>query len=345
MYTKYVPILKWKAGEKSCLENLSSTAINSIIPFIEVSTPSDSDKEETAEKKMNKLLTSFNSCWEEKPFYFHLTNDWYENIDDISQISNIYESLYHRINHPNAIPAFDISDEINISNLSNLGDTNGVCLYITISNFEQLSDILNAYIMNSWIIPENTDLLIDLKYIDNETYPLRAALTTVLSDITNISSYRRIIISSCSFPKNLSKLQSNIVNEFPRLELSIHHICQKLQKTFSFNYIYSDYGPANLNDSGFVIGMIPNFKIKYSTVDKYLVVKGLSIKRGGLELPNVSPCCKLLMTHPSYSGEDFSYGDKIIYSTANGTNPKPGNLTNWVCYSFNHHIELIVSSL
>lgn len=342
---KYVPILRWKSGEKNCLKTLAPNVSNVIIPFIEVSTPSDSSNQDAAEKKILKLIDSFNKIWSNKPFYLYLTEDWYEEIDDANQIHEMYNIFYNKINHALAIPSFDLKDEINISNVSSLKSANGVCLRVTVNDFEHLNDILEKYILDSWITPEDTDLLIDLKYIDSEIYPKKAALTTVLSDIADLANYRRIIIASCSFPKDVSTLQSGIVNEFTRHEVAIHDISLKLQSTFSFNYIYSDYGPVNLNDTPFIVGMIPNFKIKYSTPNKYLVVKGLSLKKGGLDLKNVISCCKLLMSHPQYSGKTFSNGDAVIADTANGTNMKSGNLTSWVGYSFNHHITLIVSWL
>lgn len=261
MSTKYVPILRWKAGEKNCLEHLEANVSNEIIPFIEVSMPSASNTEDAAEKKMQKLFNSFNSSWGSKPFYLYLTEDWYEGIDEFSYMFDIYKTFLENINHPFVIPAFDLNDEINISNCVNLHNSNGVCLRININQFENSSDTLNYYISNSWIRPENTDLLIDLKFIDNEIYPKKAALTTVISDILSITQYRRIIISSCSFPKDISTLQSDIVNEFLRYETTIHDVCLKLQNAYSFNYVYSDYGPINLNDMTFILGMAPNLKL------------------------------------------------------------------------------------
>lgn len=345
MSTKYVPILRWKAGEKNCLEHLESNVSNKIIPFIKVSTPSASNIDDAAEKKMQKLFNSFNLSWDNKPFYLYLTEDRYDGIDESNHMFEIYKTFLQNINHPFVIPAFDLNDEINVSNCANLPNSNGVCLRISINQFENSSDTLNYYISNSWIRPENTDLLIDLKFIDSEIYPKKAALTTIISDIFNIAQYRRIIISSCSFPKDISSLQSDIVNEFLRYEATIHDICLKLQNAYSFNYVYSDYGPINLNDMTFILGMAPNFKIKYTTKNKYLVVKGLSTKKGGLDLVNVIPCCQKLIDHPQYSGSTFSYGDRIIAEIASGSKEKGGNLTNWVSYNFNHHITLIVSLL
>lgn len=343
MNIKYIPILRWKAGEKSCLENLSPDVSSKIIPFVEVSPLTDSPSGEVAEKKFSKLISSFNITWENKPFYLYLSNDWYTSADSPNDISDIYENLFKSINHSKAIPAFDITDEINISNTANLTTTNGVCLRISGNNFELLNQSLKNYVESSWIIPQSTDLLIDLKYIGEEIYPKKAVLTTAISDIPNIGDYRRIIIASCSFPKDVSILRSDVVNEFKRYETMIHEISLDLQSKFAFNYIYADYGSMNLSEVTFAPYMAPNFKIKYSTPDKYLIVKGLSLKKGGLDLSNVTASCKLLVKHPQFSGENFSYGDSVIAATANGTNTKSGNLTNWVGYSFNHHITLIVS--
>lgn len=334
MSIKYIPILRWKAGEKNCLENLSPDVSSQIVPFVEVSPPtvSPNDDEVATEKKLTKLLSSFNASWENKPFYLYLSDSWYNDADSPEQISEIYEDLFKNINHPKVIPSFDITDEINISNATALTTTNGVCLRVSGNSFELLSQSLNDYVEKSWITPQDTDLLIDLKYIGENIYPQKAVLTTAISDIPNISDYRRIIIASCSFPKDVSNLRSDVVNEFKRHEISIHKISLDLESKFGFNYVYADYGSMNLNEAAFAPYMVPNFKIKYSTTDKYLVVKGLSLKKGGLELANVITGCKLLVNHPQYSGENFSYGDKIIATTADGTNTKGGNLTNWVGY-------------
>ena len=346
MSITYTPILRWKTGEKTCLENLTPDVSSKIIPFVEVSPPADSSAdEETAEKKLSKLISSFSISWENKPFYLYLSNDWYTNADSHNDISDIYEDLFQNINHPKAIPAFDITDEINISNIANLTTTNGVCLRISGDDFELLNQYLKNYVESSWITPQSTDLLIDLKYIDEEIYPKKTVFTTAISNISNIGCYRRIIIASCSFPKDISTIHSDIVNEFKRYETAIHEISLDLKSKFSFNYVYADYGPMNLSEITFARYMVPNFKIKYSTSDKYLVAKGLSLKKGGLELANVATSCRLLVEHPQFSGESFSYGDNIIATIANGTNTKSGNLTNWVAYSFNHHITLIVSLL
>lgn len=346
MNIKYTPILRWKTGERKCLENLSPEISSQIIPFIEVAPPtvsSTTTDESAYEKKLKKLISSFNISWEDKLFYLYLSASWYADVYNPDEYFDIYRNLFTLIHHPGAIPAFDINDEINISHAASLENTNGICLRIRVNDFESISQTLQDYIDNLWIIPEETDLLLDLTYIDDEIYPKKAALTTAISDIPNLSNYRRIIIASCSFPKDISNLTSNCISERKRAELAIHQISLNLQRNFTFNYVYADYGPMNLNETPYIIGMSPTFKIKYSTEEKYLIYKGLPLKKGGLDLINIVTACKQLINHPLYSGKSFSYGDGIIDSIVNGTNSKGGNLTNWVEYSFNHHITLIVS--
>ena len=92
MSIKYTPILRWKAGEKNCLENLSPDISSQIIPFVEVSSPpvSPTDNETTIGKKMTRLFSSFNTSWENKPFYLYLSDNWYSDADSPEQISEIY---------------------------------------------------------------------------------------------------------------------------------------------------------------------------------------------------------------------------------------------------------------
>lgn len=52
MTTKFVPILRWKTGEKECLEKLSPQVAESIIPFVEVPILSDSNSDESAQKNI-----------------------------------------------------------------------------------------------------------------------------------------------------------------------------------------------------------------------------------------------------------------------------------------------------
>lgn len=345
MNTKYVPIMRWKTGEKNCLINLTPAVTEQIIPFVEVSPPQEIKDDKDANKKLANLYSSFNKYWGNKPFYLYLSPNWFSASCNVRKFFKDYEDFYYSIKHADAIPAFDVLDESNIKNAANLTKAKGVCLRIRANNFAKLGGVLNNYIANSWITPQNTDLLIDLEYTCTDKTFKKSTLTTALSNITRLADYRQIIIASNSFPEDISSLSSYMIHESARLEVETHEVSKDLQREYGFNYVYADYGPMNLKETPYVLGMFPKVKIKYTTKDKYLFIIGESTKKGGLDLPNIVHCCTLLVNHRQYSGSNFSYGDKVISDIANGTNTKSGNLASWIGYSFNHHITLIVAWL
>lgn len=345
MNQNYVPILRWKTGEQNCLATLTPEVCDNILPFIELPTPTVSKTPEAAEKKYVKLINSFNKSWPDRPFFLYLLQEWYSDTNASISRFERYLKIYNEIKHPYAIPAFDISDKDSIIKAADICKKSGLCLRIRISDFEHLDTTLSLYIKQNQIIPELTYLLFDLECIPTENYPQREALNTALSKVANISAFKAVIISSCSFPKDISNAKTNAVTAYPRCEIQIHEKAHALQQQYSFRYLYSDYGPHNIFDTEYIPGMIPNFKIKYTTAKEYLVVKGFSTKKGGLDLSNVALACKALVNHSDFSGAVFSFGDKCIYDIASHILAKSGNLTTWVAYCFSHHITLINSIL
>ena len=142
-------------------------------------------------------------------------------------------------------------------------------------------------------------------------------------------------------------LSKKKIYEYPRNEFIIHDTAKRLANKLGFTYSYSDYGPTDLSDTSFVIGMSPNFKIKYTGFDKYYYIKGIPVKKGGLDFSQVQRACKILYQNSSvFSGESFSWADKKIAEIAEASEEiQTGNLTTWVSYSFNHHITLIAKQI
>ena len=328
MASKYVPIIRWKRGEQNALLNLLEDVKDLVTPFIEIPfTP-------TAEKNIARIDT----IWSGRQFYFYLCPDWYEDEPDTYKF---YMEKIQSTNCDTAIPVFDLSNDTDIR--KSAGNTpNGVAIRIQNNEFGLIEDTLNGYVAEGVIDPDQTDLLLDLRYVyENDLFSKESVIKATFADLEGSQRYRSIIISSCSFPKSFTNLESDRVYSYRRTELQVYHLADKLAKRHGFNYIYSDYGPSDLEEVEFVVGMTPNFKIKYTTLDQYLYIKGKSLKKGGLDLEEVGSCCKLLVDRADFSGEGFSWGDDKIYELASGKASSGGNLTSWVGYSYNHHISLI----
>ena len=335
MSIKYVPILRWKRGEQQAIVQLNSKIRNQIMPLIEIP---------YTESARTKMKSSIDTILEDMPFYFYLAPEWYEDVDEgyyqQEAIQDKYLEVFISLENKNAVPVFDLS---NIDYLKIPEEIKNKAIAIRIQNDEFF--LIENIFPRLKLIPENTDIIIDLKHIDSDDlFSKISVIKAVMVDINRISDFRSIIISGGSFPQNLTSLQPNKIYTYPRREVDFYVKSKDLSEKFKFNYIYSDYGPSDLAPVEFVVGMVPNFKIRYTTNNEWLYIRGISIKKGGLDLNEVSSCCKTLVDSNYYSGQDYSWGDKKIYDIA-FEKCNAGNLTSWVSYCFNHHITLISNQI
>ncbi len=336
MQKKYVPILRYKRGELDALLHLDEKVKDNIIPLIEIPL--------SALKSLSKK--PINCFWNDRPFFFYFSPEWYTD-DDGEEDEQKNAVMLSMCNNIMGTPVIDLTylTSDNIQKWKNASQ-NGLCIWLRGNEFAAIEEQLNMLFGAGGLNRNNTDLLLDLQYcfsdsLLDKTYRLKAAF----SDLDRASEYRSIIIASCSFPKQLPPMDNNKIYRFQRFETEIYTLALKLSNRFGFNYIYSDYGPNSLEDIQYIQGMSPNFKIKYTTLEHYVYIKGLQIKRGGLDIGNVRALCKILMDSGEFSGENYSWGDNKMYQLAQEVLNSPGNLTTWVSYAMNHHITLMTKIL
>lgn len=333
----YVPILKCKKGEQSALLNLADDIKDKIIPLIEIPYSSA-----TTKKPIPELIDSF---WAERKFFLYFLSEWYDN--SLEELQELIDNEIIPVvqNNKYAIPVFDLSAFSAISEIDKLLQ-NGVAIRLRDNEFGQIEDMLNPLFDNNVLDRENTDLILDLEYVsEKDLFSKTAVLKTVFSDLDAAAEFRSIIISCVSFPKSISDLEVGQIYRFKRTEVDIFTLALKLEKRYGFKYFYSDYGPTDNEDVAFVIGMSPNFKIKYTTFEDFLCIKGLSLKKGGLDIGNVQQLASILVNSSDFSGVNYSWGDEKIYLLANKQYNSPGNLTTWVSYAMNHHITFITHQI
>lgn len=324
----YVPILKWKKGEQGALRELFTSVKNDIIPLIQI----------TPDFNESKLLSTIQS-WENRPLYFDVLPECYE--DD----NEIFFRILQKLNPDYTIPILSLDDNIDIieeaTSLSNLG----FALRIVSANAEYVENTLEQITQN--FNPSYIDLILDIKHIDEENYNEKfIVLKSILLDIPNINNYRNIIVATSSFPTTLTNVERYELATIERLDWSFWKKCvDKLNKKFNINLIYSDYTIDTPNYVAYIPGMSPLFKIRYTSDDNFIILKGQTIKKGGLDSDSVSDLCNTLVTSCYFKGSDFSWGDKYIYEHSNNSAKSYGNLTTWVKVGTNHHITFVIDQL
>ncbi len=334
----YVPIVKCKMGEQKALLNLDDKVKARIIPLIEI--PLFSQAMTKKGITIEELISSF---WPERNYFFYFMPDWYSDFEDFNDF--IEDKVKPLCQDSCAVPVIDLSLVDFVKDWSDISK-NGVAIRLRNNEFGHIEDILNPLFNETKLKRNQVHLIFDLQYIgESDLFSKISVLKAAFSDLDNASNFSSIVISCVSFPRQLPSMESKKIYRFKRIETEIFAMALKLSERFNFNYVYSDYGPSDIEESIFVVGMSPNFKIKYTTFDDYLYIKGIQVKRGGLDLGNVRELAKILVECSDFSGEDFSWGDKNISDIVLGLSTNSGNLTTWVSYSMNHHITFITQQI
>lgn len=325
----YVPVLKCKQGEKDALYTLTDEIKESIRPLLEI-TPDIIDKNN---------FSGTQDFWNAK-HYFDVSPEISSELDD-----DKYFSLLYKCNNEFVIPTIRLTDnEEKVSKLAS-ESANGVALRLFIE--EILDDDFEENFNESMTLlePSKTDLIISIQYVDSSKVNEVSFVTkAAINLISNIEKFRNVIFSSNSFPKAL-EVEKKKITLIPRNETKVF---EKVKSEFlkkGINIIYSDYGINHWSYFEFIIGMQPSFNIRYTTKDLYVIYKGDTVKKGGLNIERVIDGCKLLIESSYFIGKEFSWADNEIFEKAIGESSKPGSLTTWRAIGTNHHLTFMVDLL
>lgn len=329
----YVPVLKWKAGEKESIIQLFSDHKNRIMPLIEL----------VDSVNANNLLIELDSIFT-KPILV-------DNLFFIDSKYEFYKELVAADRSNNIVPVFYIDDLFD--NPSVINEFNSVAIRLPVPepidspSYKKFFDILFK------VSKSKINLVLDLLFVkDIQTATLKyTALQATLSQLykytENISN---IIISSTSFPEDLSNLEAGGEVKYKRYEFMIFNKIKDLVESedLKSKLIYSDYGvnkftETSIDFSKLQYGVLP--KIKYTTNEFYYVQKAEKDRLNNVYTISVFDMAKKIVKSSFFYGKNFSYGDSEIFERAEGTTKGPGGNTNWVTYTTTHHIAVILSQL
>lgn len=337
----YVPILKWKRGERDALKNLFDKHKQKITPLIEIV---DYENPEV-------ILTQIRECFN-YPLY----------IDTSIAAEDDREFLLAIIKELNndkvfATPIFYFDDLYNtINKFIPFVDRIGIRIPIPedidgLSYSETYKAIKDFKKRNSNVL---IDVILDLNIIDEKisaNRQLREVKNVIELFFLNESFYNLIIIASTSFPENISSIPAGSHAEYSRYDIKLfknvyqYPVLSSLREKIT----YSDYGVTKFTDSEIDFsrlryGILP--KLKYTTYDKYIVLKGEKDQATRETIKSYIDLSKEVLNSSYYLGEHFSYGDLEIRERALGLNNKgPGSNANWVTIGTNHHITVVVEQL
>ncbi len=337
---KYVPVLKWRKGEKMALQNLESRLKNVTLPLIElVNDEGDSPSD---------LPNDIASYWGRQAYLdVHYRPPQFAKYA-LDNVAN------HVVSGLDIIPVVRLdSSKIVLECARAVAGMHrlGYAIRIVLDNEmdfkvtkRQVDLILSEFGSNFGPV----DLILDFGYLTPDT-KYKSTVSGVLRPLGKYE-WRRVVISAGTFPSDLMEFKPDGDNFIERLESKLWH---KHGEKLSQKPIYSDYTvryPMNVNKNG-----RGSKSIRYSLPGKTQVF------RGTLDDLSFKYMVHSMNIRSLYGDEypaSYSWGDKFIHEKAeqleqvmnDGHDPEtyedfsPGGSTDWVAVSVNHHIKLVLDS-
>ncbi|MFW7190041.1 beta family protein [Lysinibacillus sp. BNK-21] len=355
----YVPIIKWKRGERNALEKLDPALKTNMTPLLEIQPIPFNHKEGTFSKTLDQHLENIGaqvkSAWDQDRPIFVDIDTLYENIESSEEtvqsgqhpvefIIDIIES-----NGIKVIPVTGIYRYQSFHDAIERITTKyhrGICIRLQeeeLSDLASLPKVIDDLLDFHKISPKDVDLILDYKQIlptQEQTHV--GNLILLLAQFPLISEWRTLTIASTAYPKTLQQIATGSNGSIPRTEWSVY---QKLL-TLSLGRLpaFSDY---NITHPDFV-DLDPRLinvaaGIRYTYSNKYYIFRGVSVKKNGFA--QMTSICQDVVQHRCYRGGTFSFGDKEIEDCANQTRTTNGNLETWVTAGINHHLTLVAKDI
>ena len=350
----YVPVLKGKLGEFRALAELTGEMKDSITPLLEVPPiPWDFGEEEPArdiDQHLRTFVPNIERFWGADHSLFVDMNF----IPDDERMSNGDHHLTKVFNQARdlelqLIPVTGIGrDEEYQKAIQDVvsQDGQGFCIRIETTDIEdeELDTTLEQLMASLHVKKSETHLIIDLKEIQKDQIGLLVrSVRDVIRTLSEPLEWRTLTLCATAFPQTMSGFAPDSISLTSRVEwqlwTTLLHNASKIPRMPTFGD-YTVVHPELLEIDPRIMQL--GAKIKYTFDNDWIIVKGISIRRGGPE--QTRDLCKNIIELSEYRGPAFSWGDNYIQKCADGTEGV-GNQTTWVQVGVNHHIVFVINQL
>ena len=337
----YVPVLKWRKGEKLALKNLPDQLQKSIIPLIELVNDEGDNPED--------LPNDISKFWHRTAYLdvrYRPKNFARRALDNVaSNNQNI-----------DIIPVVSLdSQQIIMEGIKNVVGiyNNGFALRLIVDqdlDFSLLIKEVDLKLNYFAIAKDKIDLIVDFGYLESKAQTYKTVLKKN-ADSISFDSWRNVIVAAGNFPLSLKEFRPNEVNLLNRTELELW----KKNKTMrDRNIVYSDYTVRNPDNiiKGFSRG---SASIRYTLENNFQVFRGTQEDK---QFKYLVHAMNIRALYSDIYPESYCWGDEAIAERANqlekclndGFDPEayegfsPGSPTDWVAWSVNHHITVVLKS-
>lgn len=329
----YVPILKWKRGERAAVENLHPSVKDCMRPMFRLL------EEEDPADFIKDLLKIWGA---NRTFYLDFADEY--NSDPIDFLSSLFTETAHQdIALIPTVNPKSSAEFIQFISDHKQGFQDGFALMIRTPTTKKIQDMI-LILQNIFALDiKKFDLILDwwdLCSVDNDKIDYFSKSTISLLESIEPKLFRSVILTGWSFPETI-QTEPNKIGRLVRKEFV-------LWKKVRYSKKYVLFGDHGIDDPFFpvfkpVMRLVPT--IRYTKDDYWYLVRGSYDREAPRDFLQFRSLAKKLTTSTSlYMGPQFSWGDEMIEKVANGK-AGTGNFETWVKYSLNHHLTYVCHTL
>lgn len=345
----YVPILRWKRGERAALKQLADADKRRLTPLIELPPSLFTLEYNAGDQDLRSMLIraagDVQKAWGTGRAFcdLGLMPPRAENAGGGHPVTLLWE--YARRHRLNLVPVTGLRRSARYQSAVArviAEDHSGACIRVT---SEQLHSAtfrtdLSSLLAACNVQPANVDLVIDRRTVTDMSVPVRE----LLSRLPTVTEWRTMTVAGGSFPRDLSGFRVG-QHVHPRAEWRLwrHEVldAERVERRATFADYTTQHAifaepPRRANFSA---------SIRYTSAEHWVVMRGEGVfnddSAGFAQWPANAT---LLSERPEFCGARFSAGDSYIASrTIEGAST--GNAESWLRAGINHHMTFVVHQI
>lgn len=221
-------------------------------------------------------------------------------------------------------------------------DRRGICLRLSGRDFEDpddLPEVIAGVHTPLGLGPADVDLVLDLGPTASAGGLAAATVRLLLASVPQLDAWRSLTLVASSFPIDLSEVGGDTTGEVPRDEWTLWRGLYARQGQLLRMPTYGDYAVAHPVTRRIDPRVIDrSAQIRYTAEDKFLLVKGRSIKNNGSEQQH--DIAARLVARPEFRGAAYSWGDAYIAACAK-REVTVGNASTWRSVGTSQHMAFV----
>lgn len=339
MVHTYVPILRWKQGERRGIAQLQPSAKRDVLPLFKLASEQyrpPRGRNLSGTTSAQAFATDVLNEWGTSPFFL-----------DASEVSQSASAANH--------PLVDIATSARALGLAlipatQLGatagynaavqavaatDGRGVALRVDLQELASAS----AW-AGSWFMPlSETDLIADFRGSIGTVLNLGAPAIAAFQSLHRGSAWRSVTVAGTSIPPDFSGYSAG-VHLIPRSEWALWQALSTAGLPYRIDF--GDFATVSLAAPPPGIAWGYPINVKYTLQNEFLVCRGVKTTgRGSVDMaPQLIQHARTISIYPTRSPIAGCWADALIDDIAAGIEG-PGALETWVRIGVNRHIERV----